>query len=132
MLPRAARVSGFKKASVSRVVPIPDVPPGHDFKSSEYVFLELEFGDQCSWISIFLDRLDVIRFHHVHLHHLTPKFVLFDIRRPVPGGVAQLGSGNRGDAAAALIQNTSFNGLEPAWVRLAPPRLPVQEGEVCI
>jgi hypothetical protein len=85
LLPREARVSSFKKASASRVVPIPDVPPGHDFKSSE---------------------------------------------RPVPGGVAQLGSGNRGDAAAALIQNTSFDGLEPAWVRPAPPRLPVQEGEM--
>jgi len=49
----------------------------------------------------------------------------------VPGGVAQLGSGNREAAAAALIQNSSLDGLEPPWVRPTPPRLPPQEGEVC-
>lgn len=57
--------------------------------------------------------------------------MLFDFRRRVPGGVAQLGSGNRDAAAAALIQNIALEGLEPPWVRPAPPRLPVQEGEVC-
>jgi len=54
-----------------------------------------------------------------------------DFRHGVPGWVPQLGTGNREAAAAALIQTSSLNGLEPSWVRPAPPRLPPQQGEVC-
>lgn len=42
----------------------------------------------------------------------------------------QLGAGNGDALATALIKTSSLNGLEPPWVRPAPPRLPPQEGEV--
>ena len=54
-----------------------------------------------------------------------------DYRHGVPAGVSQLGAGSREAAAAAMIQGSSLNGLEPAWVRPVPPRLPPREGEVC-
>lgn len=54
-----------------------------------------------------------------------------DYRHGVPEGVARLGAGNREAAAAALMQTSSLNGLEPPWARPAPPRLPPQQGEAC-
>lgn len=41
-----------------------------------------------------------------------------------------LDAGNGDALATALIKTSSLNGLEPSWVRPAPPRLPPQEGEV--
>lgn len=54
-LPPEPRMSSFKKASVSTMIPDPDVPPGYDLQSSEYVFLEPFF----SWISKFV-KIDAI------------------------------------------------------------------------
>ncbi|KAG0598835.1 hypothetical protein M758_12G104200 [Ceratodon purpureus] len=61
---------------------------------------------------------------------VPPGYDLDSPEHGVPGGVAQLGAGNREAAAAALIQTSSLNGLEPPWVRPAPPRLPPQQGEM--
>lgn len=38
--PPEPRMSSFKKASISNIIPDPDVPPGYDLDSPEYVFLE--------------------------------------------------------------------------------------------
>ncbi len=43
-LPPEPRMSSFKKASISKMIPDPDVPPGYDFDSPEYVFLEPLFS----------------------------------------------------------------------------------------
>jgi hypothetical protein len=48
----------------------------------------------------------------------------------VPGVAVQLDAGNGDALATALIKTSSLNGLEPPWVRPAPPRLPPQEGEM--
>uniref|UniRef100_A0A7I4C860 CCR4-NOT transcription complex subunit 11 n=1 Tax=Physcomitrium patens TaxID=3218 RepID=A0A7I4C860_PHYPA len=61
---------------------------------------------------------------------VPPGYDLDSSEHGVPGGVAQLGAGNREAAAAALVQASSLNGLEPPWVRPAPPRLPPQHGEM--
>ncbi|XP_024361711.1 uncharacterized protein [Physcomitrium patens] len=84
-LPPEPRISSFKKASISNIIPDPDIPLGFALDSTEHA---------------------------------------------VPGGVTQLGAGNRGAAAAELVQSSSLNGLEPPWVRPAPPRLPPQQGEM--
>jgi len=39
-LPPEPRMSSFKKASISNIIPDPNVPPGYDLDSPEYVFLE--------------------------------------------------------------------------------------------
>lgn len=39
------RLGSFKNASIIGVVPNPDVPPGHQFKSTKYVSLEPDSGD---------------------------------------------------------------------------------------
>lgn len=43
--PETNSMSSFKKASITGVVPNPDVPPGHNFKSTKYVSLEPDSGD---------------------------------------------------------------------------------------
>jgi hypothetical protein len=51
-------------------------------------------------------------------------------RLGVPGGPPRICAGNRDAAATGLVQASSLDGLEPPWVRPAPPRLLPQEGEV--
>ncbi|KAG6549707.1 hypothetical protein Mapa_008687 [Marchantia paleacea] len=57
----------------------------------------------------------------------------YDLDTPelgVPGGPQRIGGGNKDAAAVDMIQSASFKGLEPPWVRVPPPRLPVQDGEM--
>ena len=44
-LPPEPRMSSFKKASIGNVIPDPDVPPGYDLDSPEYVFHVLSFAE---------------------------------------------------------------------------------------
>ncbi|XP_078440925.1 CCR4-NOT transcription complex subunit [Wolffia australiana] len=74
--------SVFTNASVTNVIPDPDVPLGWDANSAEF---------------------------------------------EVP---SRIGSGNRDDTLAGLLENLSLKGLEPQWVRPLPPRLPILEGEM--
>ncbi|CAM6040030.1 unnamed protein product [Sphagnum compactum] len=48
----------------------------------------------------------------------------------VPGGPPRICAGNRDAAVTGLVQASSLDGLEPPWVRPAPPRLLPQEGEL--
>ncbi|KAG9456994.1 hypothetical protein H6P81_001502 [Aristolochia fimbriata] len=48
----------------------------------------------------------------------------------LPGGKPRIGSGDRDEAVSGLLQNLSLEGLDPQWIRLAPPRLPVLDGEL--
>ncbi|KAL5714688.1 hypothetical protein ACHQM5_016615 [Ranunculus cassubicifolius] len=45
-------------------------------------------------------------------------------------GKARIGSGNRDDTIAGLLQNVSPHGFGPQWIRPFPPRLPIQDGEL--
>ncbi|XP_068647619.1 uncharacterized protein [Aristolochia californica] len=48
----------------------------------------------------------------------------------LPGGKPRIGSGDRDEAVTGLLQNLSLEGLDPQWIRPAPPRLPVLDGEL--
>ncbi|XP_077231626.1 CCR4-NOT transcription complex subunit isoform X1 [Tasmannia lanceolata] len=47
-----------------------------------------------------------------------------------PGAKPRIGYGDRDGAITGLLQNVSFEGLDPQWIRPLPPRLPVQDGEL--
>ncbi|GMH07664.1 hypothetical protein Nepgr_009504 [Nepenthes gracilis] len=47
-----------------------------------------------------------------------------------PGAKPKIGSGSRDETIAGHLQNLSLEGLGPQWIRPAPPRLPVQDGEL--
>ncbi|KAL6570260.1 hypothetical protein OROMI_014774 [Orobanche minor] len=51
----------------------------------------------------------------------------FDAR---PGVAYKIGSGNRDETVAGLLSSCSLEGVGPQWVRPAPPRFPVMEGEL--
>ncbi|XP_042437770.1 CCR4-NOT transcription complex subunit 11-like isoform X2 [Zingiber officinale] len=46
------------------------------------------------------------------------------------GTKPRIGSDDRGNAILGLMQNLFVEGLGPQWIRLAPPMLPVLDGEL--
>lgn len=61
-------------------------------------------------------------------HGYDPSAPELDLK--ADGGEVRVGSGDRDDTIAGLLQNMSLEGLEPQWIRPFPPRLPIQEGEL--
>ncbi|KAL8126560.1 uncharacterized protein LOC141720940 isoform X2 [Apium graveolens] len=51
----------------------------------------------------------------------------FDLQ---PGVQPKFGAGNRDETVTGLLENLSFQGLGPQWIRPLPPRLPVQYDEL--
>uniref|UniRef100_A0A5B6YV52 CCR4-NOT transcription complex subunit 11 n=1 Tax=Davidia involucrata TaxID=16924 RepID=A0A5B6YV52_DAVIN len=51
----------------------------------------------------------------------------FDLQ---PGAKPKIGCGDRDEMVTGLLQNLSLEGLGPQWIRLLPPRLPIQDGEL--
>lgn len=51
----------------------------------------------------------------------------FDLQ---PGFKPKIGAGDRDETVTGLLENLSFPGLGPQWIRPLPPRLPVQYDEV--
>ncbi|CAM6083520.1 unnamed protein product [Calypogeia fissa] len=78
----------------------------------------------------------VSSFKKAAINHIVPDPDVpqgYDLDTPelgVPGGPQRIGGGNRDAAAVDILNSASLNGLEPPWVRVPPPRLPVQEGEM--
>ncbi|KAL8159155.1 hypothetical protein V2J09_000692 [Rumex salicifolius] len=51
----------------------------------------------------------------------------FDLQ---PGSSPKIGSGDRDETVAGLLQTLSLEGIGPQWIRPLPPRLPIQDGEL--
>ncbi|XP_020106749.1 CCR4-NOT transcription complex subunit 11 [Ananas comosus] len=53
-----------------------------------------------------------------------------DLKLSPAGAKPRVASEDRDSAVTDLLQNLSFDGLSPQWIRPAPPRLPILEGEL--
>ncbi|EHA8589751.1 CCR4-NOT transcription complex subunit 11 [Cocos nucifera] len=53
-----------------------------------------------------------------------------DLKLSPPGAKSRIGSEDRDTAVTDLLQNLSMEGLSPQWIRPAPPRLPILDGEL--
>lgn len=102
--------SFFRAAAVRNVIPDPDLPQGCASNSSEYVK---------TW-----DKIMVLIFSC-----FVDKSLFFSLKLSPAGAKPRVASEDRDSAVTDLLQNLSFDGLSPQWIRPAPPRLPILEGE---